>query len=131
MSLIKSGKRTDHFETVRWGKGKKPIDVSITISPMKDSAGNITGASKIARDITQRKESQERIEYLAHHDSLTGLPNRALLADRLRNAIENARRYSFQLALLFVDLDRFKLINDSLGHEIGDKLLKADRRQAA
>jgi diguanylate cyclase (GGDEF)-like protein len=125
MSLIKSGKRTDHFETVRWRKDKKPVDVSVTISPVKDSAGNIIGASKIARDITQRKESQERIEYLAHYDSLTGLPNRALLADRMRIAIENASRYSFRLALLFVDLDRFKLINDSLGHEIGDKLLKA------
>jgi len=124
MSLIKSGKRTDHFETVRWRKGRKPIDVSVTISPVKDSAGNIIGASKIARDITQRKESQERMEYLAHYDSLTGVPNRALFADRMRIAIENASRYSFRLALLFVDLDRFKLINDSLGHEIGDKLLK-------
>ncbi|SFN46962.1 PAS domain S-box-containing protein/diguanylate cyclase (GGDEF) domain-containing protein [Nitrosospira briensis] len=124
MGRIKSGKSADHFETVRWGKGKKPINVSVTISPVKDSAGNIIGASKIARDITQRKESQERIEYLAHYDSLTGLPNRALLADRMKIAIGNASRYSFRLALLFVDLDRFKLVNDSLGHEIGDKLLK-------
>jgi diguanylate cyclase (GGDEF)-like protein/PAS domain S-box-containing protein len=132
MGRIKSGKRTDHFETVRWGKGKKPIDVSVTISPVKDSAGNIIGASKIARDITQRKESQERIEYLAHYDVLTGLPNRVLLADRMRIAIGNASRYSFRLALLFVDLDRFKLVNDSLGHEIGDKLLKtaAERMQS-
>ena len=132
MSLVKGGKRTDHFETVRWGKGKKPIDVSVTISPVKDSAGNIIGASKIARDITQRKESQERIEYLAHYDSLTGLPNRALFTDRMKIAIENASRYSFRLALLFVDLDRFKLINDSLGHGIGDKLLKvvAERMQS-
>ncbi len=125
MCLIKSGRRADHFETVRWGKGRKPIDVSVTISAMKDRAGNIIGASKIVRDITQRKESQERIEYLAHYDSLTGLPNRTLLSDRLRIAIENARRYSIRLALLFVDIDRFKLVNDSLGHEIGDKLLKA------
>lgn len=125
MRLIMSGKRADNFETVRWGKGRKPIDVSITISSMKDSAGNLIGASKIVRDITQRKESQERIEYLAHYDVLTGLANRALLADRLRIAIENANRYSFQLGVLFVDLDRFKLVNDSLGHEIGDKLLKA------
>jgi diguanylate cyclase (GGDEF)-like protein/PAS domain S-box-containing protein len=125
MRLIKSGRRADHFETVRWGKGRKPIDVSVTISAMKDSAGNIIGASKIVRDITQRKESQERIEYLAHYDSLTGLPNRTLLADRLRITIENARRYSLRLALLFVDIDRFKLVNDSLGHEIGDKLLRA------
>jgi diguanylate cyclase (GGDEF)-like protein/PAS domain S-box-containing protein len=125
ISLIKKGKLADHFETVRWGKGDRPIDVSITISPVKDGAGNIIGASKVARDITQRKESQERIEYLAHYDSLTGLPNRTLLADRMKIAIGNATRYSGRLALLFVDLDRFKLVNDSLGHEIGDKLLMA------
>ncbi|SET00514.1 PAS domain S-box-containing protein/diguanylate cyclase (GGDEF) domain-containing protein, partial [Nitrosospira multiformis] len=132
MSLVKSGKRTDHFETVRWRKDEKPIDVSVTISPVKDSAGNIIGASKIVRDITQRKQSLKRIEYLAHYDLLTGLPNRALFTERMRIGIENASRYSFRLALLFVDLDRFKLINDSLGHEIGDKLLKvvAERMQS-
>ena len=124
MNLVKSGRRVDHFETVRWGKNKKPVDVSVTISPVKDSNGNIIGVSKIAWDITERKASQARIEYLAHYDPLTGLPNRALLADRMKTAIGNARRYSFQLAVLFVDLDRFKPINDSLGHETGDKLLK-------
>jgi diguanylate cyclase (GGDEF)-like protein/PAS domain S-box-containing protein len=124
MGLIKSGRLADHFETVRWGKGEKPIDVSVTVSPVKDVTGKIIGASKVARDITQRKESQERIQYLAHYDPLTGLPNRTLLADRMRVAMGNAARYSFRLALLFVDLDRFKLVNDSLGHEIGDKLLK-------
>ena len=133
MSLIKSGKPVDHFETVRLGKGSRPIDVSVTISPMKDSAGNIIGASKVARDITQRKESQERIQHLAHYDPLTGLPNRVLLADRMKIAIAHAARYSQRLALLFVDLDRFKLVNDSLGHEIGDKLLKvvAERMQSS
>ena len=70
-------------------------------------------ASKIARDITQSKESQARIQYLAHYDSLTGLPNRILLADRMKNAIANAARYSYRFALLFVDLDRFKQVNDS------------------
>jgi diguanylate cyclase (GGDEF)-like protein/PAS domain S-box-containing protein len=124
MGLIKGGKLADHFETVRWGKGEKPIDVSVTVSPVKDVTGKIIGASKVARDITQRKESQERIQYLAHYDPLTGLPNRTLLADRMRVAIGNADRYCFRLALLFIDLDRFKLVNDSLGHEIGDKLLK-------
>jgi diguanylate cyclase (GGDEF)-like protein/PAS domain S-box-containing protein len=132
MRLVKRGKLTDHFETVRWGKGDKAIDVSVTISPVKNSEGKIIGASKIARDITQRKESQERIQYLAHYDSLTGLPNRTLLADRMKIAIGNAARYSKRLALLFVDLDRFKLVNDSLGHEIGDELLKvaAERMQS-
>jgi diguanylate cyclase (GGDEF)-like protein/PAS domain S-box-containing protein len=125
MSRIKSGKLVDHFETVRLGKGNKPTDVSVTISPVRDGVNNIVGASKVARDISQRKEAQARIQHLAHYDSLTGLPNRTLLADRMRMAIAQAARYSHRLALLFVDLDRFKLVNDSLGHEIGDKLLKA------
>jgi diguanylate cyclase (GGDEF)-like protein/PAS domain S-box-containing protein len=125
MELIRSGKLVDHFETVRLRKGDKRIDVSVTISPIKDATGRIIGASKVARDITQRLESHARLQHLAHYDPLTGLPNRALLADRMEIAIGNAARYSNKLALLFIDLDRFKLVNDSLGHEIGDKLLKA------
>lgn len=124
MSLIKSGKFTDHFETIRLAKGNRLVNVSIMVSPVKDAAGNIIGASKVARDITQSKQSQERIEHLAYYDSLTGLPNRALLSDRMKIALGQAARRSGRLALLFVDLDRFKLINDSLGHGIGDKLLR-------
>ena len=87
----------------------------------------------LARDITERKASEQRILHLAHYDSLTGLPNRALLADRLRVAINRAARQAKRLAVLFVDLDRFKAINDSLGHDIGDHLLKtvAERMQAS
>jgi diguanylate cyclase (GGDEF)-like protein/PAS domain S-box-containing protein len=125
MGLMRSGKLVDHFETVRLRKGNQPIHISVTVSPIKDASGRIIGASKVARDITQRLESQARIQHLAHYDALTGLPNRALLADRLEIALGNAARHSNKLALLFVDLDRFKLVNDSLGHVIGDKLLKA------
>ncbi len=78
----------------------------------------------LARDVTERKAAEQRVLNLAHYDSLTGLPNRALLADRMRVAIKRAARQSTRLAVLFVDLDRFKPINDSLGHEIGDQLLK-------
>ncbi len=87
----------------------------------------------LARDITERKAAEQRILNLAHYDSLTGLPNRALLADRMRVAIKRAARQSTRLAVLFVDLDRFKPINDSLGHDIGDQLLKgvAERMQAS
>ncbi|MEO7464125.1 MAG: EAL domain-containing protein, partial [Nitrosospira sp.] len=87
----------------------------------------------LARDITERKASEQRILNLAHYDSLTSLPNRALLADRMQVAIKRAARQSIRLAVLFVDLDRFKPINDSLGHDIGDQLLKgvAGRMQAS
>jgi len=77
----------------------------------------------IFSDITRHKEAEERIQHLAHFDALTGLPNRALLQDRARHAINMAQRSQEQLAVLFVDLDHFKNINDTLGHRIGDELL--------
>ncbi|KTC98406.1 EAL domain-containing protein [Legionella erythra] len=77
------------------------------------------------RDITDRALLEQKLEYQAMHDSLTGLPNRILLDDRIRQAIANCARYHKFFAVLFIDLDRFKLVNDSLGHEFGDKLLKA------
>ncbi len=75
-------------------------------------------------DITERKEAEERAHHIAHHDALTGLPNRLLMQDRLVQAIAHARRSNRQMALLFVDLDHFKHINDSLGHMTGDRLLQ-------
>ena len=82
-----------------------------------------------AQDISERKRSEREIHRLAYYDSLTGLPNRVLFKDRVMHAIAHARRYQYHLALLFLDLDRFKIINDTLGHNIGDQLLKhvADR----
>jgi diguanylate cyclase (GGDEF)-like protein/PAS domain S-box-containing protein len=82
-----------------------------------------------AQDISERKRSEREIHRLAYYDSLTGLPNRVLFKDRVTQAIAHARRYEYHLALLFLDLDRFKVINDTLGHNVGDMLLKhvADR----
>jgi diguanylate cyclase (GGDEF)-like protein len=82
------------------------------------------GVVATVRDITERKLSEERIRHLAHHDELTGLPNRSLIRDRLEQALKNARRSGGNLALAFVDLDGFKLVNDGLGHNAGDELLK-------
>ncbi|KQQ89047.1 signaling protein [Massilia sp. Leaf139] len=83
------------------------------------------GVVVIVRDITERKQVEERIFHMAHHDELTGLPNRNLMHDRIEQAIHNAARHGNAVALAFVDLDGFKLINDGLGHKAGDELLKA------
>jgi diguanylate cyclase (GGDEF)-like protein/PAS domain S-box-containing protein len=79
----------------------------------------------VAMDITDRKVAEQRIAHMAHHDALTGLPNRVLLRDRIQQAIAQAHRASTQIAVLFIDLDRFKTINDSLGHQLGDRLLQS------
>jgi len=78
----------------------------------------------ILRDISERKEAEARISRLAHHDTLTGLPNRNLLTDRITHALARVRRHGGHLAVLYVDLDRFKPINDHLGHEAGDAVLR-------
>ncbi len=87
------------------------------------------GAVATVRDITERKKAEERIRHLAHHDELTGLPNRSLIRDRLDQAVLNAQRNGKSLALAFVDLDGFKLVNDGLGHNAGDELLKVVGRR--
>jgi len=96
-------------------------------------ANEKTGETKeliaVSRDITERKESEERLIYLANYDSLTGLPNRALFRDRLRRSVARAQRNNTKVALFFIDLDRFKNINDSLGHHAGDQLLRGVSRR--
>lgn len=92
--------------------------------PIFDDHGRFCGYRGVARDITEKKIAEERIQYLATHDGLTGLPNRVMFGQLLSIAIESAKRYGRGFAVLFVDLDRFKVINDTLGHEAGDKLLQ-------
>jgi diguanylate cyclase (GGDEF)-like protein/PAS domain S-box-containing protein len=89
-----------------------------------DESGRTTRMAGIAMDITASKVAEEQIQYLAYYDALTGLPNRTLLQDRLAKALAVARRQKHKLAILFFDLDRFKDINDSLGHSVGDLLLQ-------
>jgi diguanylate cyclase (GGDEF)-like protein/PAS domain S-box-containing protein len=93
--------------------------------PLHDAEGRWAGYRGTAADVTSRKQDEARIEQLATRDALTGLPNRSLLAERTAQAILNAARARSQLALLAIDLDRFKLVNDALGHAAGDALLRA------
>jgi diguanylate cyclase (GGDEF)-like protein/PAS domain S-box-containing protein len=110
-----------------WNKRKdgEVFPTRVTINVIKDEHGNPVNYISIFSDITNLKKSQERLDFLAHHDPLTELPNRLLFNARLEHAVKHAARKEARLALLFLDLDRFKLINDSYGHKVGDELLKA------
>ena len=98
-------------------------------SPVRDAQGEVVGALGIALDVTERKQAEDRLSHMALHDSLTGLPNRTLFLDRLDHALARAARDRTRCGVLFIDLDRFKRINDSLGHRAGDQILleTADR----
>jgi len=106
--------------------GRAPVEISaMGIYTGEGDARRRVGTWGIARDIAERKRAQETIDFQAWHDALTHLPNRALFSDRLELAIAQAQRAERQLAVMFLDLDRFKVVNDTLGHTTGDRLLRA------
>ena len=97
----------------------------LSISTVKNKEGQVTNYVAIFSDITERKASEDHVRHLAHHDALTNLPNRMLLMERLSHALAHAHRHGQRVAVMFLDLDRFKNINDTLGHTVGDQLLKS------
>ncbi len=139
-SVIKSGVHELAFYREMWAKilaGEVFRDVLVnrrkdgslyyeekTITPLFNERGKLTHFVSTGKDVTEILQTQERLQYLAQHDLLTGLPNRALMMDRLQQDLARAARGVHQVGVLFLDLDRFKLINDSLGHEAGDDVLR-------
>jgi diguanylate cyclase (GGDEF)-like protein/PAS domain S-box-containing protein len=115
-----------HWEGEIWNRRKngEVYPEWLSISVMRDRRGRIVRHIAIFSDITDRKRNEDRLHYRAHHDPLTGLPNRTLGLDRLTLAMAAARRGRAMVAVMFVDLDRFKPVNDELGHEAGDIVLR-------
>ncbi|MDP3688753.1 MAG: PAS domain S-box protein, partial [Sulfurimicrobium sp.] len=139
--LLKSGRHEAEFYAAMWrelvAKGHWYGEIwnrrkngqiyaeMLTISAVRDAAGNTQNYVALFTDITALKEHQRQLEHIAHYDALTGLPNRVLLADRLQLAMAQSQRRDQSLAVVYLDLDGFKPVNDQYGHEVGDELLIA------
>ncbi len=115
--------RLQDWVIVRKDGFKRHIEASL--APIHGENGNAVGIRGIMRDVTERKKAEDTITFLAYHDALTGLPNRVLFNDRLSLALVHARRNDQKFAIMMLDLDKFKEVNDKMGHEVGDQLLQS------
>ncbi|KRT54350.1 PAS domain S-box/diguanylate cyclase (GGDEF) domain [endosymbiont of Ridgeia piscesae] len=138
--LLSSGRHDQAFYRAMWASVKQQGSWSgevwnrrkdgsiypewLSVAAIRTEQGAVSEYIAVFSDITQRKESEQQIRFQANYDALTGLPNRSLLLDRLTHAINSAEREAWELALLFVDLDQFKIVNDTFGHVMGDELLQ-------
>jgi diguanylate cyclase (GGDEF)-like protein/PAS domain S-box-containing protein len=120
---LQSGEAVQRFETVRLRKDGSSIPVEITTGVLRSDDGRPDGGVAVLVDVTERRLLEAQLRHAAFHDPLTGLPNRALFDDRLRAAFDRLGRGGGRLALLTLDLDGFKQVNDALGHAVGDELL--------
>jgi len=124
-------RKTGYWQGELWNRRKngEVYPQWLTISAVRDARGKITHYVGVLTDISRIKSAEERLDRLAHRDPLTDLPNRLLAQSRLAHALEQAQRHGRRVGVLFVDLDRFKTVNDSLGHAAGDELLRATARR--
>ncbi|WP_018868765.1 MULTISPECIES: EAL domain-containing protein [unclassified Thioalkalivibrio] len=126
-AMWKALRTSGHWQGEIWNRRKSGEEYPewLTINAVRNAQNETTHYVGIFTDISDIRQSQDRLEYLAHHDTLTDLPNRALFEFKLDKAIEHSKRHGERIAVLIIDLDRFKAINDSLGHSVGDELLAA------
>ncbi len=129
MARVVRGEVIEPFDTVRLHRDGHRVDMSVSVAPLFDEHGRVVGASSIGRDVTRQKAMEDEIRSLAFIDPLTRLPNRRLLIDRLGQALMRARRDRHHGALIFIDLDHFKDLNDRYGHETGDRVLAETARR--
>ena len=125
--ILESLRAQGYWQGELWSqrRNREIYPLWLSLSLIRDDRGRLEHIVAMFSDISENKANQARIQYMAHHDFLTGLPNRFLLDDRLAQQLVGARRNGTRFAVLFIDLDRFKIVNDTLGHRVGDRLLCA------